>query len=176
MEARARATAAVGLAGKISPLETRSVFVIRLIATLLLALLWSSAQAAAFDQSAWDGLLKAHVSSLRNGQATQVDYAAFARERNQLKQYLAGVSGVTTPEFERWEPPAQLAFLINAYNAFTVELALTGYPDVASIKDLGSRPRSRWKKRFLPWLGDAGSLDDIEHSFTRGSGRYNEPR
>jgi len=150
--------------------------VIRLIVVGLLALLYSGVQAAAFDQSAWDGLLKAHVSSLRNGQATQVDYAAFARERNQLKQYLAGVSGVTTSDFERWEPPAQLAFLINAYNAFTVELVLTGYPDVASIKDLGSLLRSPWKKRFIPLLGDTRSLDDIEHGLIRGSGRYNEPR
>jgi hypothetical protein len=150
--------------------------VIRLIVAVLSALLCCSVQAAAFDQSAWDGLLKAHVSSIRTGQATQVDYAAFAAERNQLKQYLASVSGVTAPEFERWQPPAQLAFLINAYNAFTIELVLSGYPDVASIKDLGSLLRSPWKKRFIPLLGDTRSLDDIEHGLIRGSGRYAEPR
>jgi len=150
--------------------------VIRAIVVALLALLGFGAQAAAFDQSTWDGLLKANVVSIRNGQATQVDYAAFARERSQLKQYLAGVSAVTAPEFERWEPSAQLAFLINAYNAFTIELVLTGYPDVASIKDLGSLLRSPWKKRFIPLLGDTRSLDDIEHGLIRGSGRYTEPR
>jgi len=156
--------------------ETRSAIVTRVIAAVLLALLWSGAQAATFDQSTWDAMLKAHVSSIRNGQSTQVDYAAFARDRSQLKQYLAGVSGVTQAEFEHWEPPAQLAFLINAYNAFTIDLVLTGYPDVASIKDLGSLLRSPWKKRFIPLLGDTRSLDDIEHGLIRGSGRYNEPR
>src|SRR6185295_19071163 len=176
MEARARATAAVALAGKIPRVETRSAIVTRVIAAVLLALLWSGAQAATFDQSTWDAMLKAHVSSIRNGQSTQVDYAAFARDRSQLKQYLAGVSGVTQAEFDRWEPPAQLAFLINAYNAFTIDLVLTGYPDVASIKDLGSLLRSPWKKRFIPLLGDTGSLDDIEHGLIRGSGRYAEPR
>ena len=149
---------------------------IRLTAALLVALLSSGVRAAALDQSAWDSLLKAHVISIRNGQATQVDYAAFAAERNQLKQYLAGVSGVTLPEFDSWPPPAQLAFLINAYNAFTIELVLTGYPDVASIKDLGSVLRSPWKKRFIPLLGETRSLDDIEHDLIRGSGRYAEPR
>src|SRR5689334_6156427 len=108
MEARARATAGVALARKIPRLETRSAVVIRAIVATLLALLCVGARAAAFDQSSWDGLLKSHVIPLRNGQATQVDYAAFARERNQLKQYLSGVSAVTASEFERWEPSAQL--------------------------------------------------------------------
>jgi len=90
--------------------------------------------------------------------------------------FLASVSAVTTAEFDRWERQAQLAFLINAYNAFTVELILTAYPDVASIKDLGTLLRSPWKKRFIPLLGETRSLDDIEHGLIRGSGRYAEPR
>ena len=149
---------------------------IRLVMALLLVLQWTSAQADGFDQSAWDALLKKHVISLRSGQATEVDYAGFAADRSQLKQYLASVSAVTTAEFDRWERQAQLAFLINAYNAFTVELILTAYPDVASIKDLGTLLRSPWKKRFIPLLGETRSLDDIEHGLIRGSGRYAEPR
>jgi hypothetical protein len=143
---------------------------------ILLALHWVTVQAAGSDQSAWDGLLKKHVISLRNGQATEVDYAGFAADRSQLKQYLAGVSAVAPAEFDRWDRLSQLAFLINAYNAFTVELVLTRYPDVKSIKDLGSLLRSPWKKSFIPLLGDTRSLDDIEHGLIRGSGRYAEPR
>jgi len=150
--------------------------VIRLGMAILLALHWMSVQAAGLDQSAWDGLLKKHVTSLHSGQATEVDYAGFAADRSQLKQYLASVSGVAPAEFDRWDKPSQLAFLINAYNAFTVELVLTRYPDVKSIKDLGSLLRSPWKKSFIPLLGDTRSLDDIEHGLIRGSGRYAEPR
>jgi hypothetical protein len=147
--------------------------VTRVLIVALLALQWATAQAAGFDQSPWDRLLKAHVTPLRNGQATQVDYAGFATDRNQLRQYLANVSKVAPAEFDRWDRAAQLAFLINAYNAFTVELVLTGYP-VASIKDLGSLLRSPWKKRFIPLLGETRSLDDIEHGLIRS--HYAEPR
>ena len=147
---------------------------IRIVIVALLALHWATAHAAGFDQSAWDALLKAHVTPLRNGQATQVDYAGFASDRSELKRYLASVSRVAPAEFERWDRASQLAFLIDAYNAFTVELVLTGYPDVTSIKDLGSLLRSPWKKRFVPLLGETRSLDDIEHGLIRS--RYAEPR
>jgi hypothetical protein len=145
----------------------------RVLFVALLALQWATAQAAGFDQSAWDTLLKAHVTPLRNGQATEVDYAGFAADRSQLRQYLANVSKVAPGEFDRWDRDSQLAFLINAYNAYTVELVLTGYP-VASIKDLGSLLRSPWKKRFIPLLGETRSLDDIEHGLIRS--HYAEPR
>ncbi|HEX7952104.1 MAG TPA: DUF547 domain-containing protein [Burkholderiales bacterium] len=148
----------------------------RVLLALLLVLHWLTAQAAGFDHSAWDGLLKAHVSPLRGGQASEVDYAGFAADRGRLKQYLGALSGVTRAEFERWDKPTQLAFLINAYNAFTVELILTKYPDLTSIKDLGSLLRSPWKKSFIPLLGETRSLDDIEQGLIRGSDRYAEPR
>ena len=143
---------------------------------LLLALQIAFAHAASFDQTAWDALLKKHVIPLRDGQATQVDYAGFSADRGQLKKYLAAVSAVAAAEFDHWERPAQLAFLINAYNANTVELILTAYPDLASIKDLGSLVRSPWKKRFIPLLGETRSLDEIEHGLIREAGHYAEPR
>ncbi|MDD1010795.1 hypothetical protein M5G27_25285 [Pseudomonas shahriarae] len=46
------------------------------------------AQAAGFDNSSWDALLKQHVTSMRGGQATQVDYAGLKAERGTLKKYL----------------------------------------------------------------------------------------
>jgi hypothetical protein len=124
----------------------------------------------------WDQLLEAHVVPLDDGLATAVDYAGFARDREALKRYLAGLSEVSRPTFDRWTPAAQLAFLINAYNAWTVELILTAYPDLESIRDLGSLFRSPWKKSFIPLLGEERSLDDIEHGLIRGSDRYREPR
>ena len=143
---------------------------------ILLALQSALAHAATFEQTTWDTLLKKHVIPLRSGQASQVDYAGFSADRGQLQKYLAAVSAVTPAEFDHWDRSAQLAFLINAYNANTVELILTAYPDIASIKDLGSLLRSPWKKRFIPLLGETRSLDDIEHGLIREAGHYAEPR
>lgn len=39
-------------------------------------------------------------------------------------------------EFDAWTAEQRLAFLINAYNAFTAKLIVDNYP-VDSIKDLG---------------------------------------
>jgi hypothetical protein len=131
---------------------------------------------SAWDHAVWDQLLKTHVVVLREGQATKVDYQAFAAQRAALKRYLDALGQVRTETFDSWSKAEQLAFLINAYNAWTVELILTQYPDLESIKDLGSWFRSPWAKAFIPLLGESRSLDDIEHQLIRGSGRYNEPR
>ena len=137
-----------------------------------------TAAAQQFDHThrLWDGLLHEHVVMINQGRASQVDYAAFLQDRPVLQRYLAQLSAVNEAVFAGWSKPEQLAFLINAYNAFTVELILTRYPKLDSIKDLGSFLRSPWKKEFVPLLGQKRSLDDIEHGLIRNPGDYNEPR
>ena len=134
--------------------------------------------AFAFDHAhaAWDALLKRHVVVSNEGNASRVNYAGFAREQKELNVYLGELSSVTEGEYGKWGPERQLAFLINAYNAFTVKLVLTRYPDLASIKDLGSFLRSPWKKAFFTLLGAERSLDDVEHGLIRAPGIFNEPR
>lgn len=132
--------------------------------------------AADFDHANWDGLLKRHVVSVRGGVATQVDYGGMLAERKLLNAYLAATSAVSRADFDSWSKADQLSFLINVYNARTVELILTGYPKIASIRDTGSWMQSPWKRAFIPLLGETRTLDDIEHGLIRGSGRYNDPR
>ena len=136
------------------------------------------AHAQAFDHShaAWTALLKKHVVLLRGGQTSQVRYAAFAGDRAALKTYLDALSAVGDAAFNAWSKPQQMAFLINAYNAFTVELILTKYPSLQSIKELGSLLSSPWKPKWVPLLGTKLSLDDIEHETLRKRGRYDDPR
>jgi hypothetical protein len=105
-----------------------------------------------------------------------VRYAGFAKDRAALAAYLAEVSKVGEAEFRAWPKPRQAAFLVNAYNAFTVELVLTKYPDLKSIRDLGNIFASPWKKRFFPLLGRETHLDEIEHGMLRKPGAYDEPR
>lgn len=144
---------------------------------LFVALAWvlPVTASAAPEGGPWALLLQAHVVQI-NDSATQVDYAGFARDREQLKTFLASLSKASQAEFDGWQRNDQLAFLINAYNAWTVELILTGYPNLDSIRDLGSLFRSPWRKAFIPLLGKTRSLDEIEHELIRGTGGYNEPR
>jgi hypothetical protein len=136
------------------------------------------AQAPAFDHThaAWTALLRRHVVVLRGGQESQVRYDGFAAERPALKAYLDTLSGVGTPAFGTWSRAQQMAFLVNAYNAFTVELILTRWPRLESIKDLGSLFQSPWKPKWVPLLGGKVSLDDIEHEMLRQRGRFDDPR
>ncbi len=135
-----------------------------------------SVQAAGFDHDSWDALLKKHVVPINKGVSTQVDYDDFLNDRFQLKVYLSKLEAVSESAFESWSKAEQLAFLINVYNAWTVELILTKYPDLKSIKDLGSWITSPWKKKFIPLFGEVRSLDDIEHGLIRAEGQYEEPR
>jgi hypothetical protein len=143
-----------------------------------LALLSTStlALAAGLDNAPWDGLLQRHVRVLDGANATQVDYAGLRAEQGVLDDYLHATAAVSPAEFAAWSKAEQLAFLINVYNASTVALVLSGEPQLASIKDLGSLFRSPWKQAFIKLLGETRSLDDIEHKLIRGEHGYQEPR
>jgi len=147
----------------------------RLICCLLL-LVAGFAQAQTFDHgyATWGALLGKHVQWLPDNKQSRVDYAGFAKDRSELKQVLDAMSAVPTSEFDQWSQPQRMAFLINAYNAFTVELILTRYPDLKSIKDLGSLLSSPWKKEFFTLLGQPRHLDWIEHEQLRP--KYGDPR
>ncbi len=130
----------------------------------------------AFSHQPWTELLGAYVTPLADGTSTQVDYQGLATQDKKLNTYLASLSKVSRSSFDQWEKREQLAFLINAYNAWTVKLILNNYPGIDSIKDIGSFFQSPWKKNFIPLLGEQRSLDNIEHGLIRGSGRYRDPR
>jgi hypothetical protein len=145
----------------------------RLILPLLLCL---SSTAGAFDHAhpSWDALLKRHVVLLDAGKASRLRYADMARERPALKAYLASLSQVGEAEFNRWSRAEQMAFLINAYNAFTVEKILTRYPELRSIWDFGKLFGNPFRDRFFVLLGAPKSLDEVEHGILRKA--YREPR
>ena len=147
----------------------------RCVLLLCLALVAGAARADIDPHyPAWDTLLKKHVHWLPDNKQSRVDYAGFQADRAELKKVLDGLSTVTRAEFDRWSAPQQMAFLINAYNAFTVELVLTRWPQLTSIKDLGSWLESPWKKKFFRLLGEPHHLDWIEHEQLRP--RYADPR
>ncbi|MBL8479397.1 MAG: DUF547 domain-containing protein [Sterolibacteriaceae bacterium] len=138
----------------------------------------SLARAQGFDHShaAWNALLAKHVKTFANGNASTVDYGAIKAEHAALKAYLGTLSAVSEADYGKWSKAQRLAFLINAYNAFTVELILSKYPDLESIKDLGSVFSAPWKKKFFTLLGQERHLDDIEHGIIRAPGAFDDPR
>jgi hypothetical protein len=110
-------------------------------------------------------LLKQHVA---NG---AVDYRGFKKDEAELDKYLGQLERVNTGGLSRDE---QLAFYINAYNAWTIKLILSGYPGAKSIKDLGGLLGSPWKKQICRIDGKLMSLDGIEHGIIRP--RFQDPR
>jgi hypothetical protein len=147
-----------------------------LLAALLLLPLWATAQS--FDQShkAWDALVKKHVVLISGGKASQLDYAGMMKDREALKVYLDTLSKVSEAEFAGWPKAQRMAFLINAYNAFTVEKILTRYPNLKSIWDFGKVFGNPFKDEFFTLLSRKFSLDGIEHETLRKPGAYDEVR
>ena len=135
-------------------------------------LLFFTTSALGFDHGRWDALLKKNVVVLEGGKASQFRYGEV--DRKGLQSYLKTLSGVSEKEFKGWSPEEQMAFLINAYNAFTIEKILTRYPDIRSIWDFGKVFGNPFKDEFFTLLGRKMSLDAIEHGTLRKS--YREPR
>lgn len=124
------------------------------------------------SHKAWNELLKGNVST--DG---TVNYKGFIKEKAKLETYLKSLSE-NAPDRKTWSKDEQLAYWINAYNAFTVKLIVDNYP-VESIKDLGPALKipmikDVWHYKFFKIGGQESSLDEIEHSILRKE--FEEPR
>ena len=120
---------------------------------------------------AFDELLQKHVD-----EDGLVNYKGLLAERSKLKSYL-GMLEANEPK-DVWSEDQQLAYWINAYNAFTLELVLTHYP-VTSIKDIGATIKipfvnTPWDIKFIKIGEDEKDLNNIEHGIIRK--QFDEPR
>ena len=140
------------------------------IALSFLILLISSMPAqAAFDNThkQWNDLLKQYVHWNAKATSTSVNYEGFIKDRVKLNAYLKTLSSLSRQEYAKWPLAEQQAFLINAYNAYTIDLVLTRYPELTSIKDFGGVFSSPWKQNFFILLGEKRSLDDVGCQFVK---------
>ncbi|MCB0606189.1 MAG: DUF547 domain-containing protein [Lewinellaceae bacterium] len=111
----------------------------------------------------WDKLLKAHVND-----EGWVDYQGFIRDSAQLNSYLDLLSR-NHPNDANWSREEQLAYWINAYNAFTIKLVADHYP-VESIKDIKKGipfVNTVWDIKFIRIEGATYDLNNIEHGIIR---------
>ncbi len=120
----------------------------------------------------WDNLLEKHVDD-----EGFVNYMGFVQDSLLLNQYLETLS-LNPPSTNKWTRQEQMAFWINAYNAFTVKLVADNYP-VQSIKDIGPMIRipfvsTVWDIKFIRVGREKLNLNNIEHSKLRKA--FGDPR
>ena len=111
----------------------------------------------------WHALLQKHVRP--DG---FVDYKGFLQDSTELNRYLALLESAH-PGDKHWSRQEQMAYWINAYNAYTVQLVLRHYP-VSSIKKI--KPglpfvNSVWDIKFITIQGYTYDLNNIEHNILR---------
>ena len=162
----------------ISPRGVRSSLLTALVAVLAVVTPLATA-ADDFDHMyrAYGAVLRAHV------EGTRVDYAKLLTNRAQLDAVVETLGRVTADELDGWDEPQQIAYWINAYNAFTLQAIVDHYPIRSgffrtwfnwiprnSIKQIdGVWTTLRWRA-----AGADMTLDDIEHETLRKL--YEEPR
>ena len=117
--------------------------------------------AVKLDHSAWNSLLQKYVT-----EAGMVDYQGFKKDREKLDEYLKMLSD-QQPD-DSWSKAELLAYYINLYNAYTVDLILRNYP-VKSIKDIDAP----WTKEIVKVGNTRISLGGLENSVLR---KMDEPR
>ena len=127
-----------------------------------------SVSAAAFDHSQLDAILKKYVNS--DG---MVNYESLKENRKNLDSYLEKTGAVAKADFEKWTEEEQLAFLINVYNAETLQLIIDHYP-VKSIKKIGPVIGTPWDVKSVKLFGKETTLNFVEHRIMRKD--YEEPR
>ena len=120
------------------------------------------------DHSAFDSLLRAHVSD------GLVDYDAF-RDAAAFRRYLTSLERASLTGADDDE---RLAFWINVYNAYTIQLIVT-HGERASIRNINRtlgvlRLKGPWSAPIVRAAGRTLSLDEVEHRIIRAD--FHDPR
>lgn len=107
----------------------------------------------------------------------RVNYRGFISDSTALNRYLKSLSA-NPPDEKKWTKNEQMAYWINAYNAFTVQLILKYYP-LKSIKDIGSSIQvpfvnTPWDIKFITIGKERMDLNNIEHGILRK--KFKDPR
>jgi uncharacterized protein DUF547 len=86
-----------------------------------------------------------------------VYYRALKSDRGRLDRYVASLN-VTPAIYQGWSKNQQMAFWVNAYNAFVLETVISHYPLHGTIKQIpGAFDKTTWRA-----AGRTVTLDQIE--------------
>ena len=135
----------------------------------LVSLSQPPAAATTFDHSAYDQVLRRHVSS-----EGLVAYAALHTDRSGLDAYVDSLARYSPDSDPALFPDRdhELAYWINAYNAFVLRGVIDAYP-IASVKDAFLFSGFFNRQEFVAG-GKKLTLDNIENDIIRP--RYRDPR
>ena len=112
---------------------------------------------------AYAELLSAYTEAVDAEVGTRVDYPGLAKDPR-WPAMVAELGRVDPAQLTSREE--RLAFWINAYNIFSIDLVVRHYP-VESIRDIGSFFWPVWKREAGRIAGRGYSLDEIEHEILR---------
>ncbi len=121
--------------------------------------------AVPLNYDAYDAILHRYVN-----EQGFVNYRGLQVNPEPLKAFNRSLGEVDPDTFAAWGEADQIAFLINAYNAFTLESIIDQRPLKASIRDIPGV----WRIRKFQVAGQSKTLDAIEHQTLRKN--YQEPR
>ena len=97
-----------------------------------------------------------------------VYYRALKGERGRLDRYVASLN-VPAATYQGWSRPQQIAFWVNAYNAFVLETVVNHYPMRGTIRQIpGAFDKNTWRA-----AGKTVTLDGIEKTFIHD---FKDPR
>ncbi len=99
-----------------------------------------------------------------------VNYSALQADRQLLDQSVQALGAIPQTTYTQWPDAEKIAFLINAYNALTLQSIIDQSPIKQSIRDIPGV----WKWRKHKVAGQSLTLDHIEHEILRKA--FNEPR
>ena len=99
-----------------------------------------------------------------------VDYEGLQQNRAALDQFNASIGEVSPATYSAWSDDEKLAFLLNAYNSFTLQSIIDQNPLKSSIRDIPGV----WRIRRFDIAGESKTLDNIEHQTIRVD--FSEPR
>jgi hypothetical protein len=123
------------------------------------------ASAAPLSYEEYGTLLRSYVDA-----EGLVDYSALQNNAQPLKDFVTQLGEVSPSRYESWSEPDQIAFLINAYNAITLQSIISQQPLKGSIKDIFGV----WNFNKHAVMGKSITLDTIEHGILRKD--FQEPR
>ncbi len=143
--------------------------VLSFVALLLLVVAGGMADPQEFGHSTWDRVLKSYVNNIG-----EVDYAALKANRKDLDAYVQ-MLGESSPANRSDLFPTkahELAYWMNAYNAFVMRGVVENYP-TRSVRDLGVL-YGFFRRNDYTAGGVELSLRHLENEILRK--KYHEPR
>lgn len=140
------------------------------VAMAALALMvWAAGPARAqtdpVDYGIYADLLAKYVQNKR------VDYAGFKQEQEHFEQFLELMAQAKPEQMSHQD---QFAYYINLYNAWTIRVVLRKYPNLDTIRDVGSLFTKPWQIKCVRIGEQIFTLDQIEHEILRP--RFQDPR